>query len=504
VLFGRCQLPLRPPWSDDPIVLVPGADIASRYGGCQELPAREALAYFDAVGPQMPARLRGFVAEARLTMLPLGETKDGQVVELVRQAILRRDLVALREGEAGAEAQDGSAEQRRLIRQIEELTRGRLSYAGKSYKLVADVDVGKVLAGNDYEVVSHDFAGRVLDGLAKQGGEAGSLAKLLAEARGKLSPDWRPPLTEPNGVVLLRRNVAIAAASKSAEPVLTPSQLAKMKPTTWITIVVEDQTGEPWQGRLRLRLADGAEREQAVDEQGSVHLDGIEPGDVKIQPVLPAATTHVVAQGESLPSIAAQYGWDDWKPIYDHADNAELKAKRPNPNLLHPGDKVVIPPPENDWLSRATGQSHKLVIHRPLVKFRLRLHDADGKALADVKYKLEFDDYKREGQTNSEGFVDEPIPIAARSGQLTFWPSSPSGPACVIPVNVGHLDPVSEVSGIQARLANLGFYAGAIDGQESEELTAALELFQEAQGIEVTGRGDDATLAKLRETHDGE
>ena len=480
--------------------------MAPLYGGgrYQPLPVPEALGYFDAVGPKMVARLRAFVAEARLTMMPLREAKDGQLVELVRQAIVKRSLVALREGEAVGQAQDDTAEQRRLVRQIEEQTRGRLSYAGKNYKLVADVDVGKARARNDYEVVSHDFACRVLDGLAKQEGQAGHLGKLLGEACIKLSPDWRPPVTEPNGLVLLRRVVVVAAARASTESVLTPSQLAKMKPTSWITIVVEDQTGEPWQGSLRLRLADGAKREEAVDDQGTVHLDDIEPGSVQIQPVLPAATTHEVTQGESLPSIAAQYGWHDWKPIYDHADNAELKRKRPNPNHLYPGDKVVIPPPENDWLSRATGQSHTIVIHRPLVRFRVRLSDEDGEALAGAKYCLEFGDYKREGQTSSEGFVDEPIPITARSGQLTFWPSSASEPACVFPVDVGHLDPESETSGIQARLANLGFFAGEIDGQESPELTAALELFQEAHGLEVTGQADEATLAKLREAHDGE
>src|ERR1051325_8947818 len=53
--------------------------------------------------------------------------------------------------------------------------------------------------------------------------------------------------------------------------------------------------------------------------------------------------THVVKKGESLSTIARQYGHSDWKAIYDHPANAGFKKKRPNPNVIHPGDVVVIP-----------------------------------------------------------------------------------------------------------------------------------------------------------------
>jgi len=53
--------------------------------------------------------------------------------------------------------------------------------------------------------------------------------------------------------------------------------------------------------------------------------------------------THVVVEGESLSTIAAAEGFRDFRKLYDAPENAELRKKRPNPNLIRPGDEVVIP-----------------------------------------------------------------------------------------------------------------------------------------------------------------
>jgi LysM repeat protein len=505
VAYGCCHLSLDPSWKDDPIVLVPAIEgiRLCRDEGCQELPVREALWHLGAIDRLPFSRIRAFVAEARLTSLLLHETKDHVVVEIVRQAIENRSLVALQEGGGKSTLTSETDKRRQLVRQIERLTRGRLSFSGRLFKLVADVDLGNVPNRNGYNVVGRDEAVQVLGGVAKQSGTASELAPLLGQACENLTPDWRPPFSQPDGLVLLYRRGTMGPTGPGEEPVISPSQLLKMKNTSWITVVVKDQADAPWQGTLRLRLPDGSDRDIPVDDQGTVHVDGIPQGDVQIKPVLPDATTHVVVQGESMSSIAAQYGWSDWKPLHDHAENANLKKLRPNPNILSPGDKVVIPPPKNEWISRPTGKSHTLVIQCPQTRFRLRLHDTEGKALAGTKYCLEFGTVKRDGKTTSEGFVDEPIPVTTQSGVLTFWPSSPTGPACVIPLQFGHLDPASETTGVQARLANLGFFAGAIDGSESPELSAAIEQFQEVHGLTVNGLADDATVAKLNERHDG-
>ena len=54
------------------------------------------------------------------------------------------------------------------------------------------------------------------------------------------------------------------------------------------------------------------------------------------------AQVHEVKQGECLSSIARRFGFRDWKKIYQHPMNADLRQKRPNPNVLHPGDRIFI------------------------------------------------------------------------------------------------------------------------------------------------------------------
>ena len=68
-------------------------------------------------------------------------------------------------------------------------------------------------------------------------------------------------------------------------------------------------------------------------------------------------TTHTVAQGETLTRIAKQYGLGSWQKIYNHPDNGDFRALRDNPDLIYPGDKIVIPDLEQKpRLSKQTNQ----------------------------------------------------------------------------------------------------------------------------------------------------
>ena len=55
------------------------------------------------------------------------------------------------------------------------------------------------------------------------------------------------------------------------------------------------------------------------------------------------ATNYIVRSGDTLGKIAARHGFKNYREIYDHPANAAFKAKRPNPNLIFPGDVIVIP-----------------------------------------------------------------------------------------------------------------------------------------------------------------
>ena len=68
-------------------------------------------------------------------------------------------------------------------------------------------------------------------------------------------------------------------------------------------------------------------------------------------------------------------------------------------------------------------------------------------------------------------------------------------------LRLGHLDPLSTNTGLQQRLTNLG-YPVPVDGEIGPETQSALRSFQIVHGLSVTGQPDDATRAKLGETHD--
>ena len=70
-----------------------------------------------------------------------------------------------------------------------------------------------------------------------------------------------------------------------------------------------------------------------------------------------------------------------------------------------------------------------------------------------------------------------------------------------IPVNIGHLDPVDEMSGQQGRLSNLGYFLGEVDGQDSSAFRIAVEEFQCEHGLTVDGICGPNTRAKLKDAH---
>ncbi len=65
----------------------------------------------------------------------------------------------------------------------------------------------------------------------------------------------------------------------------------------------------------------------------------------------------------------------------------------------------------------------------------------------------------------------------------------------------GELDPLATMAGIQGRLRDLGEYGHAVDGVWGPRTVRALRNFQRAHALPVTGRADDATVARLRESY---
>ena len=214
------------------------------------------------------------------------------------------------------------------------------------------------------------------------------------------------------------------------------------------------------------------------------------------------AVIHTVTQGECLASIARRYGIGDWYRIYHDASNAEFRRKRPNPHVIFPGDQINIPENEIKDQACATDQKHVFqLIARPTI-LRVRVEDTQGKALANKAYRLTLDRNKYEETTSGDGLIEKPVDPALESADLTVWLDDARSESVTWKLQLGHLDPIGELTGVQARLNNLGFDCGDEDGEWDQTVKSALMLFQARHGFEPTGDMTQETLQCLLEQHD--
>jgi len=242
---------------------------------------------------------------------------------------------------------------------------------------------------------------------------------------------------------------------------------------------------------------------------------------------------HKVRQGECISSIAGKYGHFP-ETIWNDPANAQLKSKREDePNILYAGDVVVIPDKRLKEESGATDERHRFVKKGVPVQFRLRLMERsveeqigkhqssplsgppprdlvaadpdtdeaneEEKPRADVPYILKIDGDIFEGKTDSNGMIECSIAPKAKQGRLTLNPGTPEEE--VIRLRLGSTNPLNKLSGARQRLLNLGYECAADSEQMTPDLRSALEDFQEACGLPVTGEVDTATKNKLLEIH---
>jgi N-acetylmuramoyl-L-alanine amidase len=213
------------------------------------------------------------------------------------------------------------------------------------------------------------------------------------------------------------------------------------------------------------------------------------------------AKAHTVKQGDTLPRIAKQYGFYDWATIYNHDQNADFRKKRPDPHVIAPGDQIVIPDKTTKEVKGATGQTHEFKLKTRVTLFRTAVLDAAQKPYAGKTYELTAGEKKFEGTTDDGGVIERNIPEDVDEVSLKVWvDGDPPKKPRSLKLKVGHLDPVELVTGVQARLKNLG-YDCPTSGTIDEKTKAALKSFQKDHGLAVSGDADDPTKSKLKEVH---
>jgi hypothetical protein len=212
-------------------------------------------------------------------------------------------------------------------------------------------------------------------------------------------------------------------------------------------------------------------------------------------------TWHCIRQGETIYSLAKRKGCLA-ETIWNHPANGELKRRRRNPGILLPDDWIFIPDPRRHEESGATESRHRFKLRSPrhalvlqVIPSSLPVHENSRKPRRAISYTLSIGDRTIEGETESEGIIRvDHVPPDADRAILTIMGRT-------IQVLIGHMDPDDEVTGLQARLKNLGYYAGRIDGQMGPQLQAALRTFQALNGLAKTGEPTRETREKIRDLH---
>ena len=211
---------------------------------------------------------------------------------------------------------------------------------------------------------------------------------------------------------------------------------------------------------------------------------------------------YTVQQGDYLSKIAKDFGFTDYRVIWNDPDNAELKAKRKNPNVLYPGDKLTIPDRKLREESRPTDQKHRFVVQRPGLRLRLVLEDVYERPIANASCVLTIEGEFRKVTTDANGKIDEPLPPGVTSARLVIQDSDQTHLNFVdIPLKIGHLDPPEEFSGQRGRLKNLGYFPGSATSKDDPIFRSAVEQFQADHGLAVDGICGPITQGKLKDVH---
>jgi hypothetical protein len=190
---------------------------------------------------------------------------------------------------------------------------------------------------------------------------------------------------------------------------------------------------------------------------------------------------HRVRRDDCINSIGLRYGFAV-RTLWDHPDNADLKQRRGDPDVLRPGDVVVIPDKRIREESCATEARHRFRRLSVPAKFSIRLLDGD-EPRADLAYRLVFDKGPvREGVTDSEGGLEESIPPDVTRGKLHIDETE----EC-FELDFGNLHPVDTDEGARQRLENL-MYLRRNAGTPAFQ-SAVVRFKQDHCGLEVKTDG---------------
>lgn len=211
-----------------------------------------------------------------------------------------------------------------------------------------------------------------------------------------------------------------------------------------------------------------------------------------------------VGENESTSSLAKRHGFY-WKTIWEHGENAELRQKRKDPNVLAADDQIFIPKLEQKKVSVGTESEHVFVRKGEPTEIKMQLLEL-GEPRKNAPYIFVVNGVSKNGQTDGEGILKQFVPGDAKKAMLYFKDGAEEHK-----LRIGSLDPTDLASGIVQRLNNCGFKFSAKmpkgmsakeafeEGKVGNKGVRALKNFQAQNELEPNGKLDAATLAKFEE-----
>jgi hypothetical protein len=117
---------------------------------------------------------------------------------------------------------------------------------------------------------------------------------------------------------------------------------------------------------------------------------------------------YVIKQGDCLSSVAKRRGFA-WKKLWNLPENAELRSKRRDPNILYPGDNLFIPELQDREVDSPTDKSHRFELVDSPAKLKLKLL-LNQKERSGIPFTFSCAGADQEGSTGTHGEVEVNIP----------------------------------------------------------------------------------------------
>jgi hypothetical protein len=172
-----------------------------------------------------------------------------------------------------------------------------------------------------------------------------------------------------------------------------------------------------------------------------------------------------------------------------------------NPFILKPDDTVSIPSKLRRVAEVEGGQAEYVVQWAPEM-LRVRFADAAGDDPVTFRATPDKGDDMFEGELSDDGLMEVELPPGTKHVDVELFAGDGEDPFVTYRLDVGHLDPCEDVSGVQGRLANLGYRDGGITGEADDATRSAIVQFRRDYGLPLSDEIDDDLRNALQWLHD--